>query len=780
MTWLIARKLLPLIRSNARPFALLVAITSLGIAALVSLASAYATLDTSLDDYLASARYPDGVVSLAPVPASVVDDVMEGVGGAGAWETRLVADVGVRTPARRSATLRVFAEREGAFNELHDLETASNESGLPGLSVERKFAERNDLHAGDTVTLELPSGEQEFFVSHIVASPECINVSRNAYVAFELTDFGYAYADYDTMSSMLGASRDTVNQVSFSVRDGADAEAVLEEVTGDPALSGGVLASYDRADSPVVQAIDASVEPLRVLTYSVPPLLFLAALLLGALFFSQLVRTRRREIGLLMALGFEAWQIACLYAAFALVAALAAGALGTVAGIGLGQAASALYARSLDIPNVLFVCPPSMVMGACAASVLTLLAAAALSVRRVAAIEPSEAMRSHAPASPARCRTSRRARRRGLRLPPLLKACLSSMARNRGRFALGVGCLAVSCGLILLSLTFTTSLNGMLGRTYAERYDFDCQVFLDGEADADQLAGRVLDTGEVGEAEPALLGTVTLASGESTVEALVQGVVPGSHMLRLEGLDGEELPVPEDGIVLAEATARRLGVDVEDTVAVGSERLEVRGISRQNLNFTQYCSLDQAGEILDAPGMANSVLVRSGAPERSLSEALESVPGFSYCSFITTQLDDARSQLESFNAGVVLVIAFAVCIGYAVVHDLSTIALIEREHEFAVLKAIGCSDASIVLGTLAERAIQLVLACAIGLALGNAGGTLLMDAMGSDLVMYSNENALPTFALAAGLTVAFACAAHGMAMRAVRNMDISELVKERD
>ena len=111
MTWLIARKLLPLIRSNARPFALLVAITSLGIAALVSLASAYATLDTSLDDYLASVRYPDGVVSLAPVPASVVDDVMEGVGGAGAWETRLVADVGVRTPARRSATLRVCAER---------------------------------------------------------------------------------------------------------------------------------------------------------------------------------------------------------------------------------------------------------------------------------------------------------------------------------------------------------------------------------------------------------------------------------------------------------------------------------------------------------------------------------------------------------------------------------------------------------------------------------------------------------------------------------------------
>ena len=779
MIQLIAKKLLPLIRSSIRSFVTLVIIASLGISALVSLTIAYKTLDTSLDNYLEEARYPDGVISFEAMSVPAVSDVLSTIDDITSWEARFTMDVEAQTSAENIVTIRIFAESDGSFNKRHVIEEKANDTNLPSLSLERKFAENNTIQAGDTLSIDLSGSTYTFFVSEIVASPECINISRNAYTSFELTDFGYAYADYDTIMNLLGLENSVVNQVSFATQADVNGEYVAEKIL-DALDSSDEASSWEGDDSPVIQAIEASVEPLHTLTFSVPPLLFLAALLLSSLFFFSLIKTRRAEIGILMALGFEARHIICLYISYAITIALFGGILGTLSGIALGIVISNLYAASLDIPNIILVYPPRIIVAALLISILVLTVAALLSTHQIVSIEPSEAMRAHTP-------TTIQTKERGAQpkisqtpLPPFLKTCISSIGCHKGRFALGVACLTVSCGLILLSLTFSTSLNGALERTYNTRYDFDCQVFLDEALSIDELNTSLENIEEITAAEPALLGSITIEGSGASITTLLQGILPNTDLINLEDPNGNSLTIPESGIILAEATAQALGISVGDTITIGINELRVEGISRQNLNFTQYCSLDQAAQLLGVSESANSILVCSSMSKQELSTALRTLPSFSYCSFTSTQETDARSQLEVFNAGVVLIVAFAIVIGYAIVHNLSTIMLVERKQEFATLKALGCSDVMIVFGTFIERIVQLLIACVLGLTLGNAGGTLLMEAMNSDLIMYVNENSFSTFLIAVLLTVSFAFIAHSMAMKSIQNMDLVATLKEYD
>ena len=243
------------------------------------------------------------------------------------------------------------------------------------------------------------------------------------------------------------------------------------------------------------------------------------------------------------------------------------------------------------------------------------------------------------------------------------------------------------------------------------------------------------------------------------VRARVDVDMPGSSPcdVVLLTLDGE---VDADQAVVGSNLAGRLGLSEGDTVTLttptGSRPLTVTGVytSGDSDDDTLYAPLAVVQELTGHIGQVDQVEVKAlTTPENDLSRKAAQNPAIlssadwetwyctAYASSIAYQIEEAipgavakqvrqvaaveGNVLEKTQTLMILMTALSLVAAVLAVASLTTASLVERTGEFALLKAIGASSASVNRLILAETAVLGLAGTAVGALVGSGLAQLI-------------------------------------------------------
>ncbi len=625
----------------------------------------------------------------------------------------------------------------------------------PGLVALAPWLLVRELTLGQPVTVTTPLGNAALPLVGVIEVEDLTAVQQGLVL----------YAPLETVSGLFGLDG-VVTAFEVRLSPGASPHRVradLEERLGPPyAVS---AASQPRSEAQLWQRL-----VLGALIF-VDLLTLIGAVVLVYAVLAAAARSRRRQIGLLRAVGAVRRQVLSLL----LVEATLLGLVGSALGLALGL----LFARlgaSMVLPETALPTLPPMPLGtlllAPALGILSSLAGAAgpavQAIRRppLAALYPLATPRSRhahvrAPGRPplptsrsehTHARASGPIPRLASLLLPEARLVTANLARERRRALLTVMALGNVGVLSLLGEELAAALGRLAGGDY---------LVLPGVTSISlrELAGQ--DTSDLPPLSPGLLAALDglrdrvwpMAGTTADVEALQ--VFPGQPTLlldvegyaRMGGFRFQEGDWPAalaafrqgPAVLLAPVVARRLGVDLGDSVWLdtldGPVAFRVAGIGDSEFT-TCVLDLDDGATYLGA-NEVNAVMIQlqPGADARAVRQAL--LDAVQSHGGTLLPLTEAAAQLRAIFRQVQLSTTLLVGIaglvaGLGVVNAmLSSVA--ERRREMGLLRAVGSTRRQIVRLVLAEAAMLGAAAALAGTVLGWAVTLLFLGVVRSHL-----------------------------------------------
>ena len=653
-------------------------------------------------------------------------------------------------------TLTLMGVDPAPYFAFHDLTLAAGEfptAESPGLVALAPWAFVRDLRLGSCVTVTAPSGDVALPVAGLLEVKSLAAAQQGLVL----------YAPLDTAANLFGL-HDAVTALEVRVLPGASPRRVLADLERALGPAYAVSAASRSALGP--QLWQRLV--LGALAY-VDGLALIGSVSLVYAVFGAAAQARRRQIGLLRAVGAKRAQVLALLVSEATFLGLVGSTVGLAVGASFAWVGARLVLQGAGVPAFPPL-PPGTLLVAIAVGVLGSLAGAIGPALRAARQSPLDALRPVAPHFRPAGTVGKPARAMGRRgVPNLLgrflpvqwgKTRTSSGLRRFGaearlvaanlrrewtRAALIAGALALVLGMALGNVGVLSLLGEELAATFARLTGSDYLV-LPGLTTISlrELAGQ--DTSDVPPLDPALLAalerlqdTVWLMRGTTAdVEALQ--VFPGQPTLLLD-LEGyahmggfrfqagnwpAALEAFRQGpaVLLAPVVARRLHVGLGDPVRLdtpqGPVDFRVAGIG--DSEFTT-CILDLAdGAAYLGANEVNAVAIklRPGADAEFVRRALldtVQTHGGTLLSLVqaTAQL---RAMFDQARAGIGLLIGVTGLVALLGVVNAMLASVGERRREIGLLRAVGATRRQVSRLILAEAALLGTVAAFAGTALG--------------------------------------------------------------
>jgi len=271
---------------------------------------------------------------------------------------------------------------------------------------------------------------------------------------------------------------------------------------------------------------------------------------------------------------------------------------------------------------------------------------------------------------------------------------------------------------------------------------------------------------------------------------VLQGLPSELTLKELIGDKEKPLRLPEDGILISQRTASKLGarvgdeVEVETLLGLGPSRsavLKITGINQQLVGSGSYVSLVQANRILQESGLVSGAMLKVD-PGRTklLEEELNEMTNVSSISSLRKELDNLNQNLDSMIYTVSVMIIFAVLLGFAIVYNSSVISFAERKRELASLRVLGFTTGEVSGLLLKETLLQSLLGVALGLPFGRFMTEWYIKAVSTDLFTMPMVFSPQTYLVSALGGITFIMAGHLIAVKGVKKLDLVDVLKNRD
>jgi lipoprotein-releasing system permease protein len=251
-------------------------------------------------------------------------------------------------------------------------------------------------------------------------------------------------------------------------------------------------------------------------------------------------------------------------------------------------------------------------------------------------------------------------------------------------------------------------------------------------AAGDKLA--MLDAMEGVAAAPILTGQALLRYGSRDVAASIQGIDPARHR-RVTNIEKdmtagrlEDLRATANGVIIGEALAVRLGVQMGDTFTAISPRgvalsMKVVGLFRtgvQSLDQSQGFALLKVVQVLqDRPNVVNQIVMR-------LSDVTQAEP---VARQVEARFGDRTESWEEQNKNILTVFVIQNAIMYSVtgaillvasfgIYNIISTVVYEKTRDIAILKSLGFTEGDIQRLFLAQGMVAGLLGAVAGCLLG--------------------------------------------------------------
>jgi len=645
------------------------------------------------------------------------------------------------------------------------------------------FYNIHGLEIGSTIRLQIGGRYESFTVRGTFTSPEYLLVpmAGGAIQDDRVNTLGVVRTG---VVEAAAGSHGMVNHISFLLEEGTTFEDV-EPYLEDALERYGALNIIGRENHFSYMLITQQGVSIASIA-TIFPLMFLS-IAAGMLYVTlkRLITMARTEIGTLKAIGFTNGYIFSGY----LIQGILAAVIGFVMAMGVGWLiGSGFYGLIVDVFEADWM-PFTIIREIAIASFLISLFVSLFGVimgaKSAMKIRPAEAMRDAPPAG-----KNIRIKFSGF-IPRLIldtggKLAIRSMLRNKRRVIITVMSIALTFSLMGVTFTmgdFIVELNDSL---YTEMQVSDGAIVINGYEPRSILYQEIGNVNGVLEMEAILTVPVVLENGNAKRSLVVYGLDSNASLFNIFDNVGNRIRTDSGGLILSKFFTDELGLELGQTVMVRNPNLhthvymEVTQIIEASICMGAYAEISELSRLFGNETVANMVMINTECGYLpvvfdELKDALN----------VSALNDHARSlevmrENSAMNAGIfniMNIVSAIIC--FAIVYNISSIALGEKQREYATLRVLGFQSKAVSEINTFEYVLMLLAGSVIGTGLAY----MVVPSM---IKMFEFENSIFVANLtlratissfvACGLAVAVSCF---LISRQIKKFDLVDVLKER-
>lgn len=763
-------------------------VVACGVAAQVTMRSAYISLQGAQSNYYASYRFADVFAHLKRAPENLAQEI-RALPGVAQVQTRVVVDVTLDVPGlAEPAAGRLVAIPERQQPMLNDLYLRRGRyidaSHPDEVLVSEVFAQANRLEVGDKLGAILNGRWRELTVVGIALSPEYIYEVGQGMLFPDNRRFGVLWMGREALAaafSMQGA----FNDVSLTLAKGADEAELISRLDTLLQRYGG-LSAYGRKDQLSNRFLSDELGEIEISSTYIPAIFLAVAVFLIYIVLSRLVVMQRTQIGLLKAFGYANASVALHYLKFALLTVLAGLLPGLLFGLYLGEKTTNLYAEYFHFPQMPLLISPEVIFWTVLVSLLAACAGAIAAVRRVTALVPSEAMRAEAPADFRAGLMERSGVARWL--PASARMIVRNMARKPWKALLSVLGIGLAVGLMMVARFMFDAVDHMMYVQFNLVQRDDVTVLFHEPRSARALY-ELRQMPGVLRAEPFRAVPVRLRHAHRSKQVEVTGLAADSQLHQIVDSKLRSVELPPEGLLLTRKLGEMLGVGTGDTVTLevleGARQVRevtVAGLSDELVGIGAYMDGRALAHLLREDDLLSGAYL-SVDPRQAelLYTRLKHMPAVSGVAIRAAMIKSVQDTIDrAFTTVSIIEMLFAAIIVGGMVYNSVRIALSERGNELASLRVLGFTQREVLGLLLGEQALLTLCAIPVGLALGYAMCAALVPVFDRELFRLPLVFGRMTFFYPVIATLISAILSALLVARRLRQLDLIAVLKTRE
>lgn len=772
---------------KGQAFAIAMVIVS-GVATYVISVSTLDSLRETRSVFYRDYRFAELFVSLKRAPENVADAV-RAIPGVDKVETRVAAWGNLEVPEFpepiRGFLVSVPDAGEPVLNALHLREGRTVAPGRDDEVVASEaFAQAHRLHPGDQVGAVIHGRRKVLRLAGIGLSPEHVYEVGPGAVFPDPKRYGVLWMSRKALASASGMEG-AFNDLSATLSPGASTRDTLDRVDAVLSRYGG-LGAYAREDQVSHRYLTEEFRQLGTLA-SIFPVIFLgvAAFLLNVVV-GRLVSLQRDQIGILKAFGYSNAAVGIHYVKLIVLIVLAGVAGGIGAGAWLGRGMTRMYMDFYHFPYLHYELRPSVAAFAAMVSVASAVLGALQAVRKAQRMTPAEAMR---PEPPGRFRVTL-AERLGLRriLSQPARMIVRSVARRPVKSALSILGIGFACAILMLGNVQEDAVGFMVDTQFrlAQREDMAVSFV---EPVSARALSELRSVPGVRNCEPYRSVPARLRSGHRSYRTVVQGFSREGSLHRVLDTSLRPVAVPQEGIVMTDYLAERLGLRAGDRVTV--EVLEgnrpvrevpVTGLVGEYFGVNAYMDIHALNRLLGEGEAISGVFLSADREDRqTVYDSLKKMPGVAG----TVVREDAIRSFYETMGGTLLLFTFvitllAASVAFGVVYNSARIALSERSRELASLRVLGFTRGEISYILLGELGVLTVAGIPVGFLIARGMTAYIAERMKSDLYRVPMVMESSSYGFAAAVVIVSALFSGLLVRHRLDRLDLVAVLKTRE
>lgn len=779
------RKLLRDLRRMSGQAVAVSLVMACGLAMLIMSRSLIHSLSTARAEYYQAYHFADVFAGLKRAPLSLVDRIRE-IPGVAVVEPGVAAQVTLDIPGLdEPATGLIRTVPDLHPPELDRLFLRTGQWLKPGghgeVLVSEAFAEANQLHPGDSITMILNGRLQKFRIAGLVLSPEYIFEARPGSALPDNHTYGVFWMPYEELADAFDLKH-SFNFIALSLAPGANESGIIADLDRMLVKYGGAGA-YGRSDQPSHVRVSDEIRVLTILSIGFPLVFLSVAAFMTNAVLSRLLTLQREQIAILKAFGFENREIALHYLKFAFVFVLGGAVFGTLGGIVLGGKMTQMYHMFFRFPDLSFHLDRAALVEALVVASIAATIGVLGAVRRAAQLPPAEAMRPEPPASyrPALIE------RTGIAhlFANTFRIAVRNLERKPSQAAFTIAGLALATGILVIPNCFHDSVGHILDFQWDTVAREDVSVGLqDPSSETAKFAFRELPG--VVSMEPFRYAAARIYFGQHHRQIAIQGMEPASLHERIIDHHNHVVALPPQGLIVSSKLGEILGAKLGDQVTLefleGRRRtveVPLAGFSEDFSGLAAHMNRHTLNRLLgEGDIITGASFCVDHASWSTFLRTLKAVPKVSWVVVKNSLRENFRTTTAaSINLIQSIYLTFATIVAFGVVYNNARISLAERGRELATLRVIGFSQSEVGAVLITELVILALIAVPLGLAFGTALATGIIQAVNTETVRLPTVFTLHNYAFAVTVVTVASTLSALIVLRNLKQLDLVKAMK---
>ena len=771
-------------RMRGQALAILLVIVA-GVGVCVMSVSTYDSLQQTRDAFYRETRFAHVFAALTRAPEDIARPVA-------AWpevaevETRITAPVSLTVPGFGDpVTGQLVSLPDNGLTRLNRLHLVQGR--LPGgwqedeVLVSDAFAEAHRLQPGSTLIAVLNGRQRALRVAGIAISPEFVYQIAPGAMMPDYRHYGVLWMARKPLARAFNLDG-AFNSLVLELQPGASERSVIQRLDLLLARWGGVGA-VGRADQLSNQFLSEEFNQLRTMAWLFPLMFLSVAAFLLNVVVTRLVSRERAVIALLKAFGYTsravAWhygQLVLLVTGFGILGGLALGAC-------LGELMTGVYTEYYRFPRLIYSLSTPWLVPVAGFTLLATMAGTARAVLTAAAMPPAESMRPEPPERYRLTALERIGLRRWLGAPE--RMILRHWSRRPARALLALVGMALALGIMMVGNFQQDAVNRMMFVQFHQTMRQDVEVVFS-QPRPERALGSLRALPGVLYAEGQRSVAVRLRHGYRQERAALQGLPDERRLQQVLDLDLKPLRLPDDGLLLNEHLARKLGVTAGDTLSVevlegarAVREVRVAALSQQYMGMGVYLRQDALNRLLrEGPAISSALLAMDPGQADTLYRRLRDMPGVAAVNLRHTLIRSFNDMMQRVLLTFTLINALlGAVIAFGVVYNTVRMALAERSRELASLRVLGYTRQEAAYILLGELAALTLLALPLGALFGWGLCRFMADSLATDLYRIPLVVSAHNLAFSATVVTVSALASGAVAWRKIAELDMVEVLK---